>query len=297
MINSFRVLFRGLSWLANGVIALAVFTQCLTIAIVTYGSPGKVPPWLIVWHSRIEFSVGLGIAFAFFGFVVGALQGSVQWRAWWRAAGYLFLTLVILAVFRWAPTDLEAAMTPRDPVVLAKEKDFQAGFEWARNNQPQRASLCQGSLAFIKGCRMFHTRYLKKPKPAGEGHYEGMTTAVCKEEVTAELEARIQDYLEHGNTQGAELLRRNELSFELNNCENFDRVGDGKLLAAAYFHVDRTLKALRNGEWVADSDIEKIEADFEAIKVVSDQPYRAAYLNLIAEYRDYRSRNPDHPEK
>jgi hypothetical protein len=158
------------------------------------------------------------------------------------------------------------------------------GIGWAQRNRPARASDCQGQANFVLGCRRYYLEHLDKPKPAGQGRYEGMTTAECEVEVNASYEVARELYLQEGNTRGAAVYAARTWGPDLRDCENYDKVAQSKWMPVAYNRLQVLIDRMKAGGTVSEDEQEQVRKDFSAMAEISDQPYRAAYLKNADEY-------------
>ena len=173
----------------------------------------------------------------------------------------------------------------RKNIQARQEANVLVGREWARQHQPAKASACRGPVPYVVlSCRQYYFEHLAKPKPAGQGKYEGMTTAECKEEVNANFEASEQLDLENGNPQSAAATRGRHWIPELTDCENFDKLKENTFMPPAYDRLQKVLDKLHAGQPVAESEHAALRSDFTRMAGVSDQPYKSAYMAKFEEY-------------
>jgi hypothetical protein len=166
---------------------------------------------------------------------------------------------------------------------LRKKLEAQ-GSAWAQINRPRRASDCKGQANFVLGCRTYYFRHLQKPKPAGQGRYEGMTTAECKKEANANFEVARELYLQEGNAHGAEVRAQRSWLPELKDCENYDRLAQSKWMPAVYDRLQGLIDRMKAGGSVTPQERDQVRKDFSAMAAIEDQPYRAAYFRNADEY-------------
>lgn len=165
-----------------------------------------------------------------------------------------------------------------------EKQQFDLGFEWAKQNLPVKASLCKGESHFIVGCRTYFHQKLKKPKPAGEGKYEGMTTAECKEEVNANYEVSRRLDIEAGNPQSAAVTYRKHWAPELEDCENYDKLVIDTYMPQAYSRLQTLIDKLEAKAVLSEGEKTEMMADFSKMSKIPDQPYKTAYLKMAEEY-------------
>lgn len=172
----------------------------------------------------------------------------------------------------------------RSVIAERRRAQFLAGRDWAKANTPARASACQGdSLHFISGCRNYFFEHLAQPKPAGQGRYEGMTTAECKTEVNANYELSTRLDLEDGNTHAAQSTTRRHWIPDLADCENYDKLADNTFMPKAYDRLQRLLDKLKSDQAVSEDEKAVMLKDFGDMAMLRDQPYKTAYFNLADE--------------
>lgn len=172
-----------------------------------------------------------------------------------------------------------------------RHEQFLAGQAWARENLPAKASACSRpgiATHVIVGCRNYFFEHLAKPKPAGQGQYEGMTTAECQAEVNANYEVSEQLDLETGNMRSIEVTRRRNWIPELRDCENYDKLAENTLMPHAYDRLQKLLDKMKTGHVVSDEERAEILKDFTAMSKVHEQPYKTAYFKLFDEYSQRR---------
>jgi hypothetical protein len=167
---------------------------------------------------------------------------------------------------------------------LRRKTQRAEGYEWARQNLPEKAVLCQGTPYFVLGCRTYFEEHLRKPKPAGQGKYEGMTTAECMEEVNGNFEAAKALDLEHGNLHSIEVTARRSWGPELKDCENYDKLVDNTFMPKAYTRLESAIDKLKAGQKVPDDEQAIVLKDFTEMSKISTQPYTVAYMNRFDEY-------------
>jgi hypothetical protein len=167
---------------------------------------------------------------------------------------------------------------------LRRQRQRTEGYEWARQNQPEKAVLCQGAPYFVLGCRAYFEEHLRKPKPAGLGKYEGMTTAECIEEVNGKYEAAKALDLEHENFHSIEVTARRNWGPELKDCENYDKLAEGNFMPKAYARLESAIGKLKAGQKVPDDEQAIVLKDFTEMSKIRSQPYTVAYMNLFDEY-------------
>jgi len=163
---------------------------------------------------------------------------------------------------------------------------FLEGREWAKNNRPAKASQCTGAVSFIKGCRNYFTEHLEQPKPAGQGRYEGMTTAECKVEVNANYEALTRDFLENGNQHGADVTRYRSWDPDLKDCENYDKFAENTFMPLASNRLQQLLAKLKAGTSVTEEEKAQVLSDFTKMSGIAEQPYTTYYFAQFNEYQE-----------
>ncbi len=172
----------------------------------------------------------------------------------------------------------------RKAISERRNEQFEAGRKWAKANLPSKASECHGAPYFIKGCRNFFLEHLARPKPVGQGQFEGMTTAECKAEVNANYEVSAQLDIENGNPHAVESTSRRHWLPELQNCENYDKLRENTFMPEAYSRLQYLLGKIKAGEVVTEDEKAGMLKDFGEMSKIRDQPYRTAYLNMADEY-------------
>jgi hypothetical protein len=167
---------------------------------------------------------------------------------------------------------------------LRRKAQREAGYEWARQNLPEKANLCQGAPYFVLGCRTYFVEHLRKPKPAGMGKYEGMTTAECIEEVNGNYEAGKAIDLEHENLHSIEVTYRRNWAPDLKDCENYDKLVESNFMPKAYARIESAIDKLKAGQIVPDDEKATVLKDFTEMSKIRQQPYTVAYMKRFDEY-------------
>jgi hypothetical protein len=158
------------------------------------------------------------------------------------------------------------------------------GMRWAQENTPAKASECKGLPHVALGCRRYYMAHLVKPKPAGQGKYEGMTSAECKAEVNANFELSEQLDLEAGNLRSIEVTRRRSWIPELADCDNFDKMVENAFMPQAWSRLDKILERMKAGAAPTAGEQAEVLTDYTTMSAIRDQPYKASYMNLYSEY-------------
>jgi hypothetical protein len=184
---------------------------------------------------------------------------------------------------------------------LRRKAQRKEGYEWARQNLPEKENLCQGAPYFVLGCRTYFVEHLRKPKPAGTGKYEGMTTAECVEEVNGNYEAGKAIDLEHENFHSIEVTYRRSWAPELKDCENYDRHVDSNFMPGAYARLESAIDRLKAGQIVPDDEKATVLKDFTNMSKIREQPYTVAYMKRFEEYSkrlngEYKEPVIDYPQ-
>jgi hypothetical protein len=164
---------------------------------------------------------------------------------------------------------------------------FQAGYEWARQNQPVKASACQGRPYFALGCRRYFFEHLVVPKPAGQGKYEGITTEECRAEVNANYELADQLDIETDSSPRVAISRlRRHWAPDLQDCENYDRHAKKltTITVAPYERLTSLVEKLKAHEALTEEEQAAVDADVIEISKRNDEVYKRAYFLLHAEY-------------
>jgi hypothetical protein len=173
----------------------------------------------------------------------------------------------------------------RSNITERQKANVALGRAWAQANQPALASACRGPVPYVVlGCRQYYFEHLAKPKPAGQGKYEGMTTAQCKEEVNANFEASENLDLENGNPQSAAVTRRRHWEPELRDCENYDKLVENTFMPAALARLEKVQAKLAAGQAVSPDEHAALLKDFTQMASVHDQPYKTYYLKEFDKY-------------
>ena len=172
----------------------------------------------------------------------------------------------------------------RSQIELRRKVQRDQGYEWARVNLPEKAILCQGAPYFVLGCRTYFVQHLRKPKPAGLGKYEGMTTAECIEEVNGNFEASKAIDLEQENFHSIESAYKKHWEPELINCENYDKLADNNFMLAAYARLDSAIDKLKAGQKLPGDEQAIMLKDFTGMSNIRGQPYTVAYMQRFEEY-------------
>lgn len=158
------------------------------------------------------------------------------------------------------------------------------GYEWARQYLPEKANLCQGAPYFVLGCRTYFMEHLRKPKPAGMGKYEGMSTAECIAEVNGNYEASQALDLELENFRSIEVTYRKFWGPELRDCENYDKLVDNNFMPKAYARIASAIDRLKAGQQLSEDEKTIVLKDFTAMSKIREQPYTLAYMERFEEY-------------
>lgn len=164
------------------------------------------------------------------------------------------------------------------------QSQFQAGRDWAENNRPGKASECKGPLTFVRGCHAFFLEHLAKPRPDGQGKYEGMSTAECQTEINAIFGTRVGLEREKGNDQAANSISRRHWQPELKDCENYDQHNENIFMPRAYSRLQQILAKMKAGSTIGEEEKSIVLNDFSEMSIIGDQPYRTAYMNMAEEY-------------
>lgn len=173
----------------------------------------------------------------------------------------------------------------RSNIDARQKENIAIGRAWASAHQPAKAALCRGPVPYVVlGCRQYFFEYLAKPKPAGQGKYEGMTSAECADEVNANFEASEQLDLENGNPESAAVTRRRHWEPELKDCENYDKLVENTFMPKAYDRLQKVLDQLKAGGAVSEAQHAELRRDFTTMASVRDQPYKSAYLSMFEQY-------------
>lgn len=172
----------------------------------------------------------------------------------------------------------------RSQIELRRKVQRDEGYEWAKANLPEKAILCQGAPYFVLGCRTYFVEHLRKPKPAGLGKYEGMTTAECIEEVNGNFEAAKAIDLEQENFRSIEVAYKKHWAPELKDCENYDKFVENGFMPAAYARIDSAIDKLKAGKKVPDDEQATVLKDFTEMSKIREQPYTVAYMRRFDEY-------------
>lgn len=318
-------LSRILNALALTLIALSVLAQLARLALLR-SSAMPDSPVLTALLGAIGFAVLPGIVLAFTGFVRHAIASAKTPSARPKAALFLLIALLPLILPPGVPEAPRAApqvaaadepeseqfLTGRDwaaqnkplrgsqcpgsdefmrgcrsDIDARQKQNVALGRAWAAEHLPARASLCRGPIPYmVLGCRQYFSEHLAKPKPAGQGKYEGMTSAECVEEVNANFEAGEQLDLENGNPQSAAVTRHKHWEPELKDCENYDKLAENTFMPKAYNRLQAVLDKLKAGSAVSLQEHAELRQDFTTMASVHDQPYKSAYLTLFQQYTD-----------
>jgi hypothetical protein len=293
--QSWRRIANGVVWV---VIGLWLLGQVAGLLVAGMPAVELRAPWL--GELRVALAmVGVPAVLLILGKVV--VHAKRSWRSA-RSRRHLALCLLIglgpalahqaLAVRQQRALDLkEAAEVAADDKLRnpPPTAEFLAGSAWAAAHRPEWPSSCAGSLDFVVGCRTYFFAHLQKPKPPGQGRYEGMTTAECQREVNANYAAAEALYLRAGNPHGAAVIRRRNWLPELQDCENYDKLVENRFMPQAYGRLQAVIDALKARQPVSADAHAAVLKDMAAMAAVRDQPYKAAYLKLADEYVERNS--------
>jgi hypothetical protein len=191
----------------------------------------------------------------------------------------------------------------RQQIAERHERELAEGSAWAQAHRPALGSQCSGIGApyVVVGCFRYFTAHLKQPKPAGQGRYEGMTTAQCQAEVNANFEAMSQVDIEDGDAWRIGVYHRKGWDQDLKECENYDTIASGTAIAQAERRLSAALDRLKAGGQPSMEEKTAIVRDMAAVGALPDQPYKAYYLREFDEYTQridgsYRAPEPDYPD-
>jgi hypothetical protein len=172
----------------------------------------------------------------------------------------------------------------RSAIEAHRKQEEDEGMRWAKANVPAKASECKGLPHVALGCRRYYFANLVQAKPAGQGKYEGMTTAECQTEVNANYELAKQLDLESGNLHSIEVTARRSWEPELRDCENFDKMVANAFMPKAWARLDKILEAMKAGHMPSGREQAEVLKDYTQMAAIPDQPYKASYMTLYAEY-------------
>ncbi len=320
------LLARMLNALALGVITLSILLQSISFYIVFKNGTEGVDADTSYLFGSFSMVIFPGMILAFFKLLLNIIRSFKDAKARFKAALYFVITAwpligILLVSFSSvrAMSGLAAQDEARSTQFIAghdwakdkmptmnsecqgshefkrgcwsyikefRDDQFLLGREWAKSNLPSKASQCKGTISFIKGCRNYYSERLEKPKPAGQGWYEGMTTAECKIEVNANFEALTQDFLENGNQHGAEVTRYRSWDPALKDCENYDKLAENTFMPQASGRLQQLLKKLKAGNVITDDEKATALNDFAEMSKVQNQPYKTYYFEQFTEYQD-----------
>lgn len=279
---------RILNRVILGVIALSVLGQCLYLAKAWVGEAGGLAVGLAAVLGYIGVAVFPGMFLAFIKLLLNSLRSIKDERARAYVVVYLVISVWPILMQRLMPAGetaplrtVEAASAPRRKEI-PRSADYLAGEAWAKAVQPRRASECQGSLEFIKGCRVYFREHIGQPIPDGQSRDEGMTTAECQVEVNAEFEALQMEDVSHGNSRGAAVTRIKRWIPALRNCESYDNM----FMPPANHRLQAAVDKLKAGGILEEAEKATIREDRERMSRVRDQPYKTAYFELADEYTE-----------
>lgn len=308
---------------AIALIALSLLLQCLHYGIALNGGGQGLNPGLLLVVEYASIAIAPGMFLAFVQFLLNTIRSFKDKNARVKAAVYFLIMLfpvivpVLIARTVFTMPDTEFRDEPESEQFMAghdwgmenvptrnsecsgsndfmrgcrsfisrhRNEQFEAGREWAKVNLPAKASECQGAPHFIMGCRNFFLERLAKPKPVGQGQFEGMTTAECKAEVNANYEVSAQLDMENGNPHAAASTMQRHWLPDLQNCENYDKLAENTFMPKAYNRLQKLLDKMKAGESVTADEKAGMLKDFGEMSKISDQPYKTAYLNMADEY-------------
>jgi hypothetical protein len=191
----------------------------------------------------------------------------------------------------------------RKQIAGRHDRELAAGMAWAQANRPALGSGCSGIGApyVVLGCFRYFSAHLKQPKPAGQGRYEGMTTAQCKQEVNANYEAMSQVDVENGVAWRIGVYHRKGWDQDLRECENYDTFAGNRTLLQAEQRIGAALEVLKAGARPSMEQQTAIVRDMAAVGALPDQPYKTFYQHQFDEYSQridgsYRAPAPDYPD-
>ena len=315
-------LLRILNATALTLIALSVFAQSISVVIALSGGAENTVAGLNIILGIIGFTIAPGILLAFAKFLLNAIRSFKDKHARIKALGYLAITslpfmlpLLIATQSVGAMPDAVLSEAPQSDQFLAgrdwareklptrgsdctgsgefnrgcrsaiserRDKQYLAGRDWARENPLAKAAECQGPPYFTAGCRAYFFEHLAKPKPAGQGRYEGMTTAECRAEVNAKYEAAKQVDLEDGNQRSIDVTYQKRWLPELRECANYDILAAPKVAQRLQLLLDK----LKAGHVVTAEEKTGVLKDFAEMSRYEDQPYKTAYFDMFEEFFD-----------